>query len=980
MTHEGGEHRRRGGEDHDTDESPETNKISISAQEMMRELRTHIEGDNETPESDEPPASAQETMKEARTEIEQRKHEQPTSDEDTDENKEILGEAEQCVKEATQELTQKEIESREQESEKQENLERAQEEREESGKKDSYDDLEREFLKNLEEKGVDAEDTKEHWREQFIKDIEEYLQESKNEQDTDNEQDEGERSSHSSTAECSSHYDDGSGQMYEVRSKPDAESATEAELGPKSEQSEAAPETIDSPESEPKGESKQADLELPEKETEDSPETQERSKARESSDEEVQGRISPQDEEVRDFPEENDSPDQHEKPSETVCNETEVRETEKVRPERTSDGTPTDMETSVTSDLPESTELTRESPSEQPAVDEKEIEAEVSQTEESGEEADGREKESLEDKFWRKRLLELYEEMPEEWKEAFREYLRSLIGDEEEFERLAEKHGLEYLLEDEEVMEEVRKFLKFKMALTNQEEGNIKKIAEELGIDSESAERWASGVEPQVLKDVLNREAFWTFWELVRYNAESSCPESTEELEEILASNPMIELADPMVPFEQWKRDAKAWIEIVGMKKRGEIGTRLRNSREIYRREDIEHTSEKHNISEIEIVSWLRGEKAPPLIERISSMKLKKWNQGKSQSEKQIDSRTRNLENEPRENSIHDVIHRLYFEEGLTQREIAKKLGISRSRIMTTFETQGWKFRPAKQRRQEANPEEVHRLYFDVGLSQRKAADELGLRGPSPIQRIFKEMGWKTRGKWGHGALYGRKIFDTQEERELAKKERSEKRQQDLKELREKLFGTKCKICGTSNQNKSLVIHRKDFKEHKQNTLWIKGNLQSLNTDNWTALCVHCHRMVHWLNSHFKLEWYDIDKYLERKNSETQQAKEPFTLSGKETISNRYKEIAESANGNVKELRRLLFGDECYFCNVDNEERKLVIHRRDGRPHNRDILWRENGLGYLNPEDWVLLCRKCHRYVHWAEDNLGLAWEDLRSL
>lgn len=32
------------------------------------------------------------------------------------------------------------------------------------------------------------------------------------------------------------------------------------------------------------------------------------------------------------------------------------------------------------------------------------------------------------------------------------------------------------------------------------------------------------------------------------------------------------------------------------------------------------------------------------------------------------------------------------------------------------------------------------------------------------------------------------------------------------------------------------------------------------------------------------------------------------------------------------------------------------------------------------PDEWAALCQKCHRYVHWAEGNLGLEWDDMRSV
>ena len=30
----------------------------------------------------------------------------------------------------------------------------------------------------------------------------------------------------------------------------------------------------------------------------------------------------------------------------------------------------------------------------------------------------------------------------------------------------------------------------------------------------------------------------------------------------------------------------------------------------------------------------------------------------------------------------------------------------------------------------------------------------------------------------------------------------------------------------------------------------------------------------------------------------------------------------------------------------------------------------------LNPDEWVSLCQKEHRHVHWAMEKLNLSWED----
>ncbi|MHA1480083.1 MAG: hypothetical protein ACTSQZ_01495 [Candidatus Thorarchaeota archaeon] len=323
---------------------------------------------------------------------------------------------------------------------------------------------------------------------------------------------------------------------------------------------------------------------------------------------------------------------------------------------------------------------------------------------------------------------------------------------------------------------------------------------------------------------------------------------------------------------------------------------------------------------------------------------------------------------------LHQQIYRLYFNQGKTQREISRELDISRWLIMIIFKEHGWIFRPAKQRREEVNPKDVYRIYFELGLSQREVAEKLGLSSASPVRRVFKENGWKTRGRWGNGATYDRRYFITEEERKLASKERSNQYQQSLKKLRQSIFGTECKLCGTSNEERTIAIHRKDFTEHKQNKLWLKGELDSIDYEEWVALCVACHRGVHWMHEQHSADWKDIEQHQQNNDSQVSKEKEWYELSDKQKEAKRNGHYEKET---IDELRKRLFGEECSICGSDT--RRLVIHRKDGRPHNRNFLRSRENLEALDTDEWTPLCQKCHRYVHWAEDILGLYWDDFEN-
>lgn len=70
-----------------------------------------------------------------------------------------------------------------------------------------------------------------------------------------------------------------------------------------------------------------------------------------------------------------------------------------------------------------------------------------------------------------------------------------------------------------------------------------------------------------------------------------------------------------------------------------------------------------------------------------------------------------------------------------------------------------------------------------------------------------------------------------------------------------------------------------------------------------------------------------------------------------------------------------LLGNACFFCGRTKGERKLVRHKRDGQPHQRNSV---AGLVIKNPDDWALLCSfPCHIGVHWCMEVWRLSWDEI---
>ncbi len=97
-----------------------------------------------------------------------------------------------------------------------------------------------------------------------------------------------------------------------------------------------------------------------------------------------------------------------------------------------------------------------------------------------------------------------------------------------------------------------------------------------------------------------------------------------------------------------------------------------------------------------------------------------------------------------------EIVYKMYFIEGKTQREVADVLGFKSTQpIRRIFREMGWYSRYITKRvtrREEVSDEEVSLLYFKEGISQREVAQKLRTSLPI-IRRIFVERGWKVRSR-----------------------------------------------------------------------------------------------------------------------------------------------------------------------------------------------------------------------------------------
>lgn len=354
-----------------------------------------------------------------------------------------------------------------------------------------------------------------------------------------------------------------------------------------------------------------------------------------------------------------------------------------------------------------------------------------------------------------------------------------------------------------------------------------------------------------------------------------------------------------------------------------------------------------------------------------------------------------------------ETAHHLYCKEGLSQTAVAEKLGISQSMFSDRVLEYGWKRKGYDNT--SIDVAELHQLYYEEGMSQREAADQLGF-SVKRIQAKFKELGWRAGPR---GA-----VLDIDEIRRLhfnneldiievarrvgVSSSRVEKLLNDLgwhdetdvmapdisEEkhgsnsyrleggiLREAIFGTECNICNASREERMLVVHRKDGTPHDTEDLWNPETLYELNQDEWSLLCPHCHHATHWAMEFLALHWNAIEKLA---NQEVESETHHIDFNESVPDYGRGEHLIITRN-QIRQLRFDMFGDECGICGRHADDSKLILHRKDGGKHHRKSTWTTRFVRFADPNEWVMLCIRCHNGTHWLMKRLGMSWETVAS-
>jgi hypothetical protein len=99
--------------------------------------------------------------------------------------------------------------------------------------------------------------------------------------------------------------------------------------------------------------------------------------------------------------------------------------------------------------------------------------------------------------------------------------------------------------------------------------------------------------------------------------------------------------------------------------------------------------------------------------------------------------------------------------------------------------------------------------------------------------------------------------------------------------------------------------------------------------------------------------------------------------------SGRYKKMRLVAqnerNASKRDMLISVFGTRCNLCTFEN---RITIHRKDGAPHKdfRDFSWEEiNDLVTNHTNEYVSVCYRCHKHIHWCMKTLGMSWGEIRQ-
>ncbi|MCK4436309.1 hypothetical protein KAU87_05795, partial [Candidatus Bathyarchaeota archaeon] len=230
-----------------------------------------------------------------------------------------------------------------------------------------------------------------------------------------------------------------------------------------------------------------------------------------------------------------------------------------------------------------------------------------------------------EEQRWRRKLIELYNELPEEMKQLYRELVKAMLESEEGLEKLLDTFSELREYEDfEEEHEDAIKYVKFRQKirelelLGTQEETTVKELALEVDIDKETAEKWLNDDYdsfPKIIQQVWKQEIERRWGNVLRAIANRDVPYDMSEINEILKRFPELKRKRRF----GWHYDeVKAWTEVMAAKRRGRIATLIIQGKERFKIDEVKELAKRFNLTMGKVVRWLRDEDRPRLVDVLT--------------------------------------------------------------------------------------------------------------------------------------------------------------------------------------------------------------------------------------------------------------------------------------------------------------------------------------------------------------------------
>ncbi|MHA2133897.1 MAG: hypothetical protein ACW99J_08505, partial [Candidatus Thorarchaeota archaeon] len=313
------------------------------------------------------------------------------------------------------------------------------------------------------------------------------------------------------------------------------------------------------------------------------------------------------------------------------------------------------------------------------------------------------------------RLLEkLLEGLDEETRRRLKRMLEVKIETEEDLDELIDLFKDEYSEED---IERAREYLRFKKKQRelgipeDLSEVDLNDVAEKTEVDTHDASFWVNDRERPALIRMLEelererRMAFvWGYKSALRQSRslahESEYTVSHDHLQRYLKK--LREESQTAVSKESIK-EASDWFDVMQSLQKGEVRTSTRKGQKFVHEDDVKKLARRLRLPREKVTQWLKGDVVPEIISE-SAFNLTEARDVLS--------------------GIDQEVYRLYFEEHMSQKRIAKELGVTEWSVRKLFEKHAWKTRGTKhttEQRGKSYRIEISRDLFEVLLSQNQS-------------------------------------------------------------------------------------------------------------------------------------------------------------------------------------------------------------------------------------------------------------------